>query len=95
MLRNPRKDKYLVMLFYLLCAATLSLLKIAFLSHPSGGCTSKAHLDSCWATPTSRLVKTDSTGIQQEISYLGILCLTVCKVQRASVTIAEGTNELC
>lgn len=38
---------------------------------------------------------TDSGGIQEETSYLGIPCLTVRKNTERPVTITQGTNRLC
>jgi UDP-N-acetylglucosamine 2-epimerase (non-hydrolysing) len=43
----------------------------------------------------SRLVITDSGGIQEETSYLGIPCLTVRKNTERPVTLTLGTNQLC
>jgi UDP-N-acetylglucosamine 2-epimerase (non-hydrolysing) len=43
----------------------------------------------------SRLVITDSGGIQEETSYLGIPCLTLRKNTERPVTITHGTNQLC
>ena len=43
----------------------------------------------------SRLVITDSGGIQEETSYLGIPCLTVRKNTERPITITQGTNQLC
>ena len=42
-----------------------------------------------------RLVITDSGGVQEETSYLGIPCLTVRKNTERPVTITHGTNQLC
>ncbi len=42
-----------------------------------------------------RLVITDSGGIQEETSYLGIPCLTVRKNTERPVTLTLGTNQLC
>jgi UDP-N-acetylglucosamine 2-epimerase (non-hydrolysing) len=42
-----------------------------------------------------RFVITDSGGIQEETSYLGIPCLTVRKNTERPVTITHGTNQLC
>lgn len=42
-----------------------------------------------------RFVVTDSGGVQEETSYLGIPCLTVRQNTERPITIAEGTNELC
>jgi UDP-N-acetylglucosamine 2-epimerase (non-hydrolysing) len=43
----------------------------------------------------SRVVITDSGGIQEETSYLGIPCLTLRPNTERPVTISEGTNRLC
>lgn len=42
-----------------------------------------------------RLVITDSGGLQEETSYLGIPCLTVRENTERPVTITHGTNQLC
>jgi UDP-N-acetylglucosamine 2-epimerase (non-hydrolysing) len=42
----------------------------------------------------SRLVITDSGGIQEETSYLGIPCLTVRDTTERPITITQGTNRL-
>lgn len=42
-----------------------------------------------------RLVITDSGGIQEETTYLGIPCLTLRENTERPVTITHGTNELC
>lgn len=42
-----------------------------------------------------RFVITDSGGIQEETTYLGIPCLTVRKNTERPVTITHGTNQLC
>src|SRR4030042_2427688 len=43
----------------------------------------------------SRLVITDSGGIQEETSYLGIPCLTLRENTERPITINQGTNQLC
>ena len=43
----------------------------------------------------ARLVITDSGGIQEETSYLGIPCLTLRKNTERPVTVTHGTNRLC
>jgi UDP-N-acetylglucosamine 2-epimerase (non-hydrolysing) len=43
----------------------------------------------------SRFVITDSGGLQEETSYLGIPCLTVRKNTERPITITHGTNQLC
>lgn len=40
-------------------------------------------------------VITDSGGIQEETSYLGIPCLTVRENTERPITITQGTNQLC
>ena len=42
-----------------------------------------------------RLVITDSGGIQEETSYLGIPCLTVRDNTERPITVTHGTNQLC
>ena len=43
----------------------------------------------------SRFVLTDSGGIQEETTYLGIPCLTLRPNTERPVTVLEGTNRLC
>jgi UDP-N-acetylglucosamine 2-epimerase (non-hydrolysing) len=43
----------------------------------------------------SRLVITDSGGIQQETSYLGIPCFTLRTTTELPITVSQGTNRLC
>jgi UDP-N-acetylglucosamine 2-epimerase (non-hydrolysing) len=40
-------------------------------------------------------VITDSGGIQEETSYLGIPCLTIRKNTERPITVTHGTNQLC
>ena len=42
-----------------------------------------------------RMVITDSGGIQEETTYLGIPCLTIRPNTERPITISEGTNRLC
>jgi UDP-N-acetylglucosamine 2-epimerase (non-hydrolysing) len=42
-----------------------------------------------------RLAITDSGGLQEETTYLGIPCLTLRPNTERPVTITEGTNRLC
>ena len=44
---------------------------------------------------SSRFVITDSGGIQEETSYVGIPCLTVRKNTERPITVTHGTNQLC
>lgn len=43
----------------------------------------------------SRLVITDSGGVQEETTYLGIPCLTLRANTERPITLTEGTNRLC
>jgi UDP-N-acetylglucosamine 2-epimerase (non-hydrolysing) len=43
----------------------------------------------------SKLMITDSGGIQEETTYLGIPCLTLRENTERPITISEGTNRLC
>jgi len=43
---------------------------------------------------SARLVITDSGGVQEETTYLGIPCLTLRTTTERPITIAEGTNRL-
>ncbi len=47
-----------------------------------------------WLMDNSRLLITDSGGIQEETTALGVPCLTVRDNTERAVTIREGTNEL-
>jgi len=42
-----------------------------------------------------RMVLTDSGGIQEETTYLGIPCLTLRENTERPVTVSQGTNRLC
>ena len=43
---------------------------------------------------SSRVVITDSGGIQEETSYMGVPCLTIRENTERPVTISDGTNTL-
>lgn len=45
-------------------------------------------------TMNARFVITDSGGIQEETTYLGIPCLTLRSTTERPITVTEGTNEL-
>jgi len=53
-----------------------------------------SYLDFIALETRAALVVTDSGGIQEETSYLGIPCLTVRPNTERPVTITEGTNRL-
>jgi UDP-N-acetylglucosamine 2-epimerase (non-hydrolysing) len=44
---------------------------------------------------SSRFVVTDSGGVQEETSYLGIPCLTLRDNTERPITLTSGTNRLC
>ncbi len=45
-------------------------------------------------TEAAGLVLTDSGGVQEETTYLGIPCLTLRQTTERPVTVAQGTNRL-
>jgi UDP-N-acetylglucosamine 2-epimerase (non-hydrolysing) len=53
-----------------------------------------SYLDFLALEANARLVVTDSGGIQEETSYLGVPCLTVRPNTERPVTVSRGTNEL-
>ena len=52
------------------------------------------YLDFLQLYSNSRLVLTDSGGIQEETTALGIPCLTLRRNTERPVTVSEGTNRL-
>jgi UDP-N-acetylglucosamine 2-epimerase (non-hydrolysing) len=52
------------------------------------------YLDFLALLNAARLVITDSGGVQEETTYLGVPCITVRPNTERPVTIAEGTNRL-
>jgi len=57
-------------------------------------CKPLGYLDFLKLVTLSRFVLTDSGGIQEETTYLGIPCLTVRPNTERPVTITKGTNKL-
>lgn len=53
-----------------------------------------SYLDFLNLTTNAKLILTDSGGIQEETTYLGIPCLTIRENTERPVTIREGTNIL-
>ncbi|MEM7244249.1 MAG: UDP-N-acetylglucosamine 2-epimerase (non-hydrolyzing) [Acidobacteriota bacterium] len=53
-----------------------------------------AYLDFLQLMATARLVLTDSGGIQEETTVLGVPCLTVRENTERPITVEEGTNRL-
>jgi UDP-N-acetylglucosamine 2-epimerase (non-hydrolysing) len=52
------------------------------------------YLDSIALQASARLVLTDSGGIQEETTILGIPCLTLRDNTERPITLTEGTNQL-
>jgi UDP-N-acetylglucosamine 2-epimerase (non-hydrolysing) len=52
------------------------------------------YLDAIALQASARLVLTDSGGLQEETTVLGVPCLTLRTTTERPVTVAEGTNEL-
>lgn len=72
----------------LLQGGTTDPLKRLILVDPLG------YLDFMKLVSDSRLVLTDSGGVQEESTYLGVPCLTMRESTERPVTIEEGTNRL-
>ena len=53
------------------------------------------YLDFLKLQSEARIVLTDSGGIQEETTYLGIPCITMRENTELLATIEEGTNTLC
>lgn len=54
----------------------------------------QGYLEFLGLTARARLVLTDSGGVQEETTALGVPCLTVRENTERPITISEGTNEL-
>lgn len=52
------------------------------------------YLDFLWLLDRSSLVLTDSGGIQEETTALGVPCLTLRENTERPITVTEGTNQL-
>ena len=52
------------------------------------------YIDFMSLVTSARLVITDSGGVQEETTYLGIPCLTVRSTTERPITVTEGTNRL-
>jgi UDP-N-acetylglucosamine 2-epimerase (non-hydrolysing) len=65
-------------------------------SHPSIHITKPlGYIDFMKCIHDSRMVITDSGGIQEETTWLGIPCITLRPNTERPITITEGTNVLC
>ena len=54
----------------------------------------QSYIDFMKLLKTSKLVITDSGGVQEETTYFGVPCLTIRKDTERPVTISKGTNKL-
>ena len=57
-------------------------------------CDPLGYVDFLCLLESSALAITDSGGIQEETTYLGIPCLTMRENTERPATVSEGTNEL-
>ena len=57
-------------------------------------CRPLPYLEFLWCIQNARLVVTDSGGIQEETTSLGVPCITVRQNTERAVTIREGSNQL-
>jgi len=57
-------------------------------------CEPLGYLDFLGLTSQARLVLTDSGGLQEETTALGIPCLTIRENTERPITVTEGTNTL-
>jgi len=57
-------------------------------------CPPLRYLEFLWLLDHARLVLTDSGGIQEETTVLGVPCLTLRENTERAITIREGTNTL-
>ena len=57
-------------------------------------CPPVRYLEFLWLLDHARIVLTDSGGIQEETTILGVPCITIRENTERAVTIREGTNHL-
>ncbi|MFW2479804.1 MAG: non-hydrolyzing UDP-N-acetylglucosamine 2-epimerase, partial [Lentimonas sp.] len=57
-------------------------------------CGPLGYLEFLWLQKNARMVLTDSGGIQEETTYLGVPCLTLRDNTERPITVIEGTNVL-
>ena len=57
-------------------------------------CPPVRYLEFLWLLDHARIVLTDSGGIQEETTVLGVPCITIRENTERAVTIREGTNHL-
>jgi UDP-N-acetylglucosamine 2-epimerase (non-hydrolysing) len=53
-----------------------------------------AYIDFLSLVKGSQLVLTDSGGLQEETTYLGVNCLTLREETERPITVTEGTNKV-
>lgn len=57
-------------------------------------CGPLGYLEFLWLQKHAKMVLTDSGGIQEETTYLGVPCLTLRENTERPITVSEGTNVL-
>lgn len=57
-------------------------------------CGPLGYLEFLWLQKNAKMVLTDSGGIQEETTYLGVPCLTLRENTERPITVTEGTNVL-
>lgn len=57
-------------------------------------CGPLGYLEFLWLQKNAKMVLTDSGGIQEETTYLGVPCLTLRENTERPITVTEGTNLL-
>ena len=57
-------------------------------------CGPLGYLQFLWLQKNAKMVLTDSGGIQEETTYLGVPCLTLRENTERPITVTEGTNIL-
>jgi UDP-N-acetylglucosamine 2-epimerase (non-hydrolysing) len=67
-------------------AARVASMKALVVCEPMG------YLDFLGLTAQSKLILTDSGGLQEESTALGIPCLTLREITERPITVTEGTN---
>jgi UDP-N-acetylglucosamine 2-epimerase (non-hydrolysing) len=76
---------------------TRKMLEQSGIAHPASGVVLTeplSYMDFLALEAKAALVITDSGGVQEETSYLGIPCLTVRPNTERPITVTEGTNRL-
>lgn len=82
---HPRTMKYLIIFDLVKSLKAIDNLKI---------CNSLNYNDFLLQVSSSKFIITDSGGLQEETSYLGIPCFTIRNNTERPITILKGTNKL-